>query len=232
MTIRILLVEDEPDLAHWLIKSLNRQAGFNVEWTNDGLLAYKQLQLEEFDAVILDLGLPSMDGHSLLSKLRAEDNRTPVLVLTARDSLSSRVKTLDIGADDFLPKPFMAEELIARLGALIRRSRGRDKPHMSCASLQYDNQTKCFTLQQKLLTLTPRETDVLRILLQRSGEPVNKQFILDRITQTEDDLTADAIEVLIHRLRKKLHNSDVQISTLRGIGYCLEPIEHNETEKS
>lgn len=232
MTIRILLVEDEPDLAHWLMKSLHKQAGFNVEWANDGLVAYKRLSMEEFDAAILDLGLPSMDGHTLLAKLRFEDNRVPILVLTARDSLSSRVHTLDIGADDFLPKPFMAEELIARLGALVRRSRGRDKPHMSCASLHYDNQTKCFTLQQKLLSLTPRESDVLRILLQKSGEPVNKQFILDRITHHEEDLTVDAIEVLIHRLRKKLQNSDVQISTLRGIGYCLEPIDESETQKS
>lgn len=232
MTIRILLIEDEPDLAHWLMKSLYKQAGFHIEWANDGLLAYKRLSVEEFDAVILDLGLPGMDGHTLLSKLRNEDNRIPILVLTARDSLASRVQTLDIGADDFLPKPFMVEELIARLGALVRRSRGRSKPHMSCASLRYDNQTKCFTLQQHLLSLTPRESDVLRILLQKSGEPANKRFILDRITHNEEDLTEEAIEVVIHRLRKKLHNSDVQISTLRGIGYCLEPVDESKNEKS
>ncbi len=148
MALRILLVEDEPDLAHWLSKSLTQTANFNVEWANDGLLAYKRLSIEEFDAVILDLGLPSMDGHTLLTKLRAEGNLTPILVLTARDSLSSRVQTLDIGADDFIPKPFMVEELIARISALIRRSRGRDKPHMSCASLTYESQTKCFSLLQ------------------------------------------------------------------------------------
>ncbi|MCQ9329755.1 response regulator [Pelistega suis] len=224
MALRILLVEDEPDLAHWLSKSLTQTANFNVEWANDGLLAYKRLSIEEFDAVILDLGLPSMDGHTLLTKLRNEGNLTPILVLTARDSLSSRVQTLDIGADDFIPKPFMVEELIARISALIRRSRGRDKPHMSCASLSYDIQTKCFSLHQKTLSLTPRESEVLRILLQKSGEPVSKVFILDRLSDTDDELTADAIEVMVHRLRKKLQNSDIQITTLRGIGYCLEPM--------
>lgn len=223
MTMRILLVEDEPDLAHWLIKSLHKATGYQIEWANDGLIAYKRLSVEDFDAVILDLGLPSMDGHTLLNKIRAEENLTPILVLTARDSLSSRVQTLDMGADDFIPKPFMVEELIARISALIRRSRGRDKPHMSCASLSYDMQTKCFTLQQKTLALTPRESEVLRILLQKSGEPINKTFILNRLSDTDDELTAEAIEVMIHRLRKKLQNSDVQITTLRGIGYCLEP---------
>ncbi|WP_071058414.1 response regulator [Pelistega sp. MC2] len=222
--MRILLVEDEPDLAHWLIKSLHKNAGFNIEWANDGLIALKRLSVEEFDAVILDLGLPSMDGRTLLSRLRADDNRTPILVLTANDSLSSRVQVLDMGADDFLPKPFMTEELVARLFALIRRSRGRDKPQMSCASLHYDHSTKSFLLQQKHLSLTPRENEVLRILIQKSGEPVNKQFILDRMLDPDTELTPDVVEVIVHRLRKKLQGSDVQITTLRGIGYCLEPI--------
>lgn len=222
--MHILLIEDEPDLAHWLIRSLHRLAGFNVEWANDGLLAYKRLALEEFDAVILDLGLPSIDGHSLLSKLRAEGNHTPILILTARDSLVQRVSSLESGADDFLPKPFMVEELSARLSALIRRSRGVEKSLMSCASLHYDFSSQCFTLQNQRLILTPRETEVLRLLLQKTGDPVNKQYIFDRLTDPGDEMTLDAIEVIIHRLRKKLHESDVQISTLRGIGYCLEPV--------
>ncbi|NEN76149.1 response regulator [Pelistega sp. NLN82] len=222
--MRILLIEDDPDLAHWLSKALHKNAGFNVEWVNDGLLAYKQLHLEEFDAIVLDLGIPSLDGYSLLNKLRTEDNHTPILVLTARDSLATRVNTLDSGADDFLPKPFMMEELIARLSALIRRSRGKDKPSMSCGSLRYDTSSKCFFLASIPLSLTPRESEVLRILLQKSGEPINKQFILDRLTNIDEHFNLDAIEVIIHRLRKKLHQSDIQITTLRGIGYCLEPV--------
>ena len=223
--MRILLVEDEPELAHWLIRSLHRQAGFTMEWANDGLLAYRRLKLEEFDAIVLDLGLPGMDGRTLLSRLRAEDDRTPILVLTARDSLSQRVDTLESGADDFLPKPFMIEELSARLNALIRRSRGKEKPRMSCGSLHLDLHKHRFEIQDSLLQLTPRETETLRVLMMRSGEPVSKQYILERLSERGDDETSiEAIEVLIHRLRKKLAHSDVQITTLRGIGYCLEPI--------
>ncbi|KDC03536.1 response regulator receiver domain protein, partial [Bordetella bronchiseptica E012] len=122
--MRILLIEDEAELARWLSRSLARHAGFVVEWADDGLLAERRLAVEEFDAIILDLGLPGMDGHTLLTRIRARDDRTPVLVLTARDSLAERVGTLHQGADDFLPKPFVLEELEARLTALIRRSRG------------------------------------------------------------------------------------------------------------
>lgn len=224
--MRILLVEDEPELAHWLSRSLEKK-GFSIDWSNDGLVAYRRLQLEEFDAVILDLGIPSMDGHSVLSRLRSEDNRTPILILTARDSLADRVDTLESGADDFLPKPFRIEELVARLNALIRRSRGRDKPRLACGTLTYDLSSKRFTLNGAALAVTPRESEVLRILIQRSGEPVNKQFILDRLTDRDDEImNVEAVEVIIHRLRKKLQTSDVQITTLRGIGYCLEPLEN------
>lgn len=227
--MRVLLVEDEPELAHWLALSLQRQGGFLIEWANDGLLAYRRLKMEEFDAIVLDLGIPGMDGRTLLARLRDEDDRTPILVLTARDSLSQRVDTLESGADDFLPKPFMIEELSARLNALIRRSRGKDKPRMSCGSLHFDLHNHRFELKDGLLQLTPRETETLRVLMQRSGEPVAKQYILDRLTERGDDeIGVEAIEVLIHRLRKKLQRSDVQITTLRGIGYCLEPVaEHN-----
>ena len=222
--MHILLIEDEPDLAHWLIRSLHQHAGFNIEWSNDGLLAYKRLALEEFDAIILDLGLPGMDGQSLLNKLRADGNRTPILVLTARDSLAQRVNSLDSGADDFLPKPFMVEELSARLSALVRRSHGGKVFTLSCASLSYDLNTHIFMLHDQRLVLTPRESEVLRLLLQKAGDPINKQYILDRLSTHDDEMTAEAIEVIIHRLRKKLSESDVQITTLRGIGYCLEPI--------
>lgn len=222
--MHILLIEDEPDLAHWLIRSLQQQAGFHIEWANDGLLAYKRLTLEKFDAIILDLGLPGMDGQSLLNRLRSEGNRTPILILTARDSLAQRVNSLESGADDFLPKPFMVEELSARLSALIRRSRGGETFFISCASLNYDTKTHIFSLKNQRLELTPRESEVLRLLIQNTGDPINKHYILDRLSNHDEEMTAEAIEVIIHRLRKKLSESDVQITTLRGIGYCLEPI--------
>lgn len=223
--MRILLVEDEAELAHWLSRALARQAGFVVEWADDGVLADRRLAQEEFDAVVLDLGVPGMDGQALLARMRARDDRTPVLVLTARDSLASRVGLLREGADDFLPKPFVLEELEARLLALIRRSRGREFQRMSCGVLSYDLAGQRFTVDGELLALTPREQAVLRTLIQRSGEPLSKQAILDRILPGNDDLSLDAVEVIVHRLRKKLQDTGVQIVTMRGLGYCLEAQE-------
>ena len=222
--MRILLIEDESELARWLSRSLARHAGFVVEWADDGLVAERRLAVEEFDAVILDLGLPGMDGHTLLAKIRARDDRTPVLVLTARDSLAERVDTLHEGADDFLPKPFILEELEARLVALIRRSRGREHPRLTLGDLVLDTSAQRFTVKGQPLQLSPREHAVLRVLIQRSGEPINKQQILDRIQTDDSDINLEAIEVLVHRLRKKLTDTGVQIVTLRGMGYCLEAV--------
>lgn len=221
--MRILLVEDEPELARWLSRSLARHAGYVVDWADDGIVAERRLSLEEFDAVILDLGLPGIDGHTLLSRIRARDDRTPVLVLTARDSLAERVGVLHEGADDFLPKPFMVEELEARLIALVRRSRGREHPRLACGSLVLDTGANRFSANGQPLALSPREHAVLRVLIQKSGEPINKQQILDRIVSDDSEVNLEAVEVLVHRLRKKLAGVDARIVTLRGMGYCLEP---------
>ncbi len=220
--MKILLIEDERELAHWLSRALARQAGFVVEWADDGLLAERRLLQEEFDAVVLDLGIPGMDGQTLLARMRARDDRTPVLVLTARDSLANRVGMLHDGADDFLPKPFVLEELEARLMALIRRSRGREFQRMSCGALVYDLVSQRFAVGGEALALTPREQAVLRALIQRSGEPLSKQAILERIASSDDELSLEAVEVIVHRLRKKLQGAGVQIATMRGLGYCLE----------
>lgn len=220
--MRILLIEDENELAIWLARSLARHGGFIVDWADDAELAERRMATEEFDALILDLGLPGMNGHTFLTRLRARDDRTPVLVLTARDSLSERIDTLHEGADDFLHKPFVIEELEARLSALIRRSRGREHPRWNLGLLSLDATTKRFTVSGHALALSPREFAVLKVLIQRSGEPVTKQQILDRISPEEQDINLEAIEVLIHRLRKKLVDTGTQIVTLRGMGYCLE----------
>ena len=223
--MRILLVEDEQELAHWLCKALARQSGFVVEWVGDGLSADRMLVQERFAAVILDMGLPHLPGAQVLARMRARDDRTPVLVLTARDSLSNRVSMLQEGADDFLPKPFDLAELEARIQALVRRSRGREFARLSCADLSLDLSSQRFTIGSEPLALTPREYVILRALIQRSGEPLSKQFILDRVVSSEADINLEAIEVAIHRLRKKLAGTQVQIITMRGLGYCLEPLE-------
>ncbi|MDB5762325.1 MAG: response regulator protein [Herminiimonas sp.] len=219
--MRILLVEDESELATWLIKALE-QSDFVVEWSNDGLVAEKMLAIEEFDAVILDLGLPGKSGHGVLSHLRAADNRVPVMILTARDTLHERVSSLNEGADDFLPKPFALAELEARLHALIRRSRGREHSRLICGSLVLDAGTKLFKLDNMPIALTPREHAMLSTLIHRAGEPISKQLLLDRIFTHHEEVNLEAIEVLVYRLRKKLANSAVRIVTMRGFGYCLE----------
>ncbi|NLP31725.1 MAG: response regulator [Oligella ureolytica] len=225
--MRILIVEDEHDLAHWLSKSLQQNSDWIVEWSSDGALAFKRIVAEDFEVIILDLGLPGIDGVSLIKKVREREIYTPILVLTARDSLSQRVQTLALGADDFLAKPFSIEELKARLTALVRRSRGLEKTGLSLGSLKLDLTQQQFTLDGEVLALTPREFAVLRTLMLKSGEPVSKQFILDRLLDADSDLSLEAIEVIIHRLRRKLPTTAVEIATLRGIGYCLQKVEND-----
>lgn len=218
----ILLIEDEADLAHWLVRALERQADFIVEWAADGLVAERRLQVENFDAVILDLGLPSLSGNEVLRRFRAQNVRTPVLVLTARDSLNERVRLLNEGADDFLAKPFELEELEARLHALIRRSRGQQSTKLQCGPLVFEENSQLFFLNETLLELSPRERAVLRILLQHTGEPINKSHIALRVFRDDEDVHPEAVEVLIFRIRKKIAQSGVRITTHRGLGYVLE----------
>lgn len=219
--MRILLAEDERELATWLVRAL-AQSDFQVDWVDDGRMVRRSLKATHYDALILDLGLPGLGGHDVLADLREADMRLPVLILTARDSLIERVSSLHEGADDFLAKPFELAELEARLVALIRRARGSDRPRFACGPLVYDAGPKQFTLAHEPLSLTPREHAVLRALIQRSGEPLSKQEILDRVFSDEQDVQPDVVEVIVHRLRKRLHASAVGIKTLRGLGYVLE----------
>lgn len=219
--MRVLLAEDESELAAWLVRALG-QSGFQVDWVGDGRLVHSSLAQTSYDALILDLGLPGQGGHEVLAELRAADARLPILILTARDSLIERVSTLREGADDFLPKPFELAELEARLVALVRRARGSDHPRFACGPLAYDAATRQFTLAGEQLGLSPREHAVLRALVQRSGEPLSKREILERVFPDEADVALEAVEVLVHRLRRRLERSPVRITTLRGLGYLLE----------
>ncbi|MBL0729434.1 response regulator [Piscinibacter sp. HJYY11] len=219
--MRILLAEDEKELATWLVRAL-AQSQFHVDWVNDGRMVHRSIKSTLYDALILDLGLPGSSGHDVLAALRAADQRLPVLVLTARDSLRERVTSLHEGADDFMAKPFEVEELEARLVALIRRARGSEHPRFTCGPLVFDVGTRQFAVGGTTLNLTPRESAVLRALIQRSGEPLSKQEILDRVFCDDEDVRLDAIEVLVHRIRKRLGHTPVGIRTVRGLGYVLE----------
>jgi len=219
--MRILLAEDEHALAEWLCKALE-QTGYRVDWLDDGRLVERALTDHDYDGLILDLGLPGRSGRDILHSLRARDFRLPVLILTARDSLAERVDSLNGGADDFLPKPFAMEELEARLSALIRRARGAEHPRMSLGPLTFDSASRLFTLGSENLALSPREHALLKLLVQRSGEPLSRQQIFDRLFTDEEDVQSSAIDVLMHRLRKRLEGSGLHIQTYRGLGYALE----------
>lgn len=227
--MRILLAEDEHALGEWLAKALE-QAGFQVQWLDDGRLVERALAEHDFDALVLDLGLPGRSGHEVLRRLRAQDRRLPVLILTARDSLSERVGTLNEGADDFLAKPFALAELEARLLALIRRARGSEHPRLACGPLQFEAATRRFTLGDEALALSPREQALLRALILKAGEPVARQALIDRVFGDDDDVQPSAIDVLLHRLRKRLEGRGVRIHTYRGLGYVLEPDRHSDLQ--
>lgn len=220
--MRVLLVEDDSDLASWLMQALMGR-GFQVDWAEDGRIAERRILSEDFDVILLDLGLPSLSGAELLARLKSQGNDMPVLVMTARDSLAQRVALLRDGADDFVGKPFAIEELEARILALIRRSHGRARGIYTCGALQFDQASQRFALADQALNLSPREHAVLRLLIQKQGDPLSKQQIVDRLVSMEGDLNPDAVEVIVHRLRKKLGEGCVQIVTLRGVGYLLEP---------
>jgi two-component system response regulator TctD len=219
--MRLLLVEDEHALGTWLAKAL-QLAGYEVEWVDDGLRAERLLASDACDVAILDLGLPGKGGHELLQGLRARDRKLPVLVLTARDSLGERVATLNEGADDFLAKPFALAELEARLAALIRRSREQDSPAVLYGPLEFAPETHHFRLQGKSLALAPREAALLCALMRPPETPVSKADLLARVFEGNPEVQQEAVEVLIHRLRKRLEGSGVRIATLRGLGYALE----------
>jgi len=223
-TMRILLVEDEVDMALWLRRAL-AQSGFVSDHAADARNAEGYMVGSDYDAVVLDLRLPDKHGLNVLRDMRERDDRTPVLVLTAQGSLQDRVRGLNMGADDFLTKPFALEELEARLTALVRRSRGREYPRLQCGSLSYDSESHFFTLDGSMLLLTPREHATLAALLIRVGYPVEKNQLFEKVFSHDSDASPDAIEVILHRLRKKLAGSDVHIVTVRGLGYMLSAIK-------
>lgn len=218
--MRILLVEDEPTLRAQLRASLE-DAGYTVDEAANGRDAAFMGDTEAFDAVILDLGLPILDGLSVLRSWRSGGRSMPVLILTARDNWHEKVTGIDAGADDYLTKPFHTEELLARLRALIRRTSGLASPMLQCGGLMMDTRTGRITLSGRPITLTSHEYKVLDYLMHRQGSVVSRSELIEHIYAQDYDRDSNTIEVFVGRLRKKLPS--VRIETLRGLGYRLTP---------
>jgi DNA-binding response OmpR family regulator len=218
--MRILLVEDDTMIGESLREALRRQ-GMAADWVRDGRAADSTLASERFDAVLLDLGLPQRGGLEVLRALRGRGDSTPVLVLTARDSLADKVTGLDAGADDYLVKPFELDELLARLRALVRRHAGRASPVLGVADLQLDPATREVTRGGRPVLLSAREFALLQALLERPGAIVSRAQLEDRLYGWGEELESNAISVYMHQLRRKL--GDDLLHTVRGLGYYAGP---------
>jgi two-component system OmpR family response regulator len=219
--MRILVAEDDANLAEAVQRSL-RQSGHAVDWVQNGAQAEDAVELENFDLLILDLGLPKKSGLDVLRRLRRRDSRLPVLILTAADGVSDRVRGLDAGADDYLAKPFDISELEARVRALTRRGMAGSPTLLRHGALDYDQVGRVARLNGALLELSERELNLLEILLQRSGRLVSKDQLVSHLCEWGEEVSPNAIEVYVHRLRKKLEPGGVHIVTVRGLGYRLE----------
>ena len=216
--MRILLVEDDPQLRSLLNAGLTA-AGYAVDEADNGRDAHFLGDTETFDAVILDLGLPMLDGLSVLKRWRDAGRKVPVLILTARDNWSEKVAGIDAGADDYLTKPFHMEELLARLRALIRRASGLASPVLQCGALALDTRSGRVTLAGQPVALTSHEHKVLDYLMHRPGTVVSRTELTEHIYAQDFDRDSNTIEVFVGRLRKKLPAG--MIETVRGMGYRL-----------
>lgn len=219
--MRILLAEDDQVLADGLSRSL-RGGGYAIDHVASGNDADTALAANDYDLVILDLGLPRLSGLEVLKRLRARGGGVPVLILTAADSIEQRVRGLDLGADDFMAKPFELAELEARVRALVRRGAGGLSSQLRHGPLMYDQVGRMAFLDGQPIELSARELGVLEILLQRAGRLVSKEQIVNHLCEWGEEVSHNAIEVYMHRLRKKVENASVRIATVRGLGYTLE----------
>ena len=216
--MRILVVEDEPTLATQLADAL-RQAGYTVDTAADGGTAQYMGAVETYDVVVLDLGLPVMDGLTVLKQWRAGGQGMPVLILTARDNWHEKVAGIDAGADDYLTKPFHMEELLARVRALLRRSSNHASAQWRCGPLMLDTRLAKVTVDGQALSLTSHEFKVLAVLMQRAGEVISRSELTEHVYAQDHDRDSNTIDVFIGRLRKKLPPDTIE--TVRGLGYRL-----------
>lgn len=216
--MRILVVEDEPTLAAQLVEAI-RSVGYVVDVAHNGIDGHFMGDSEPYDVVVLDIGLPQMDGITVLKKWRAASRTMPVLMLTARDTWREKVAGIDAGADDYLTKPFHMEELLARLRALIRRAGGHASTELVCGPLTLDTRSSRASVDGSALTLTSHEYRVLAYLMHHQGEIVSRGELTEHIYAQDFDRDSNTVEVFIARLRKKLPPG--LIETVRGLGYRL-----------
>jgi two-component system response regulator TctD len=221
--MRLLIVEDDAALARGILKVF-RNDGMAVDHVSLGQDALEIIGMEPYSAVILDLGLPDMDGLKVLRQIRNAQLNVPILILTARDATVDRVNGLDQGADDYLSKPFAIEELEARVRALIRRGQGNPDPTVTLGPLKLDRASGATFIAGKLLELTRRERAVLETLVARVGSVVSKSRLSADVFGYDDSVAPNALEVYIARLRRKLENSGLEIVTIRGLGYLLRQV--------
>lgn len=218
--MRILLAEDDNVLGDAIQRSLE-QAGYAVDWARNGKDADLVLGDQVYDLALLDLGLPKIDGLEVLHRLRKRRSTLPVLIVTARDSLEDRIRGLDIGADDYILKPFEMAELLARVRAHIRRTQSLPSTVITYGRLSFDMSDRMVKIDGAPVTLSTRELGILEALLLNPGKVITKEQLIEKICNWDEALGSNAIEVYVHRLRKKLQPLGIDISTFRGLGYML-----------
>lgn len=218
--MRILLVEDTEEIGRAVASRFER-VGYAVDWETDGRTASELIEVQSYDLVVLDVMLPNMDGFTVLKNLRGRGLRTPVLVLTARSAVDDRISALDLGADDYLTKPFDYRELEARARALLRRAAGMSDNTIKVGPLVIDRAGRTAAVAGQPLDLTRRELTVLEILASRSGRYVSKEELVEQLFGFDQDPSPNAVEQFVARLRRKLAGTPVEIRTERGLGYQL-----------
>lgn len=218
--MHILLAEDDPVISDAVVRAL-RRAGYAVDSVASGSEADAALHGQAFDLAIIDIGLPKLSGIEVIRRMRARKCTTPVLILTAQDGIEDRVRGLDAGADDYMCKPFALPELEARVRALTRRGTGMPT-RIEVGALAYDQTDHVASVNGQAIELSARETALLEVLLLRAGRLVNKEQLVNHLCGWGEEVSNNAIEVYVHRLRKKIEHSGLRIVTLRGLGYCLE----------
>lgn len=219
--MRLLLVEDD-ELLGDAVKAGLTQFGYVVDWVKDGESARSAIKLELFELIILDLNLPKLSGIKLLQAMRHDKNPTPVIILTAQETIDSKVTALDSGADDYLIKPFDLNELSARIRALIRRSQGRSDPVIQYKNIILNPAAHSVTLDNELINVPRREFSLLQKLLENSGHVLSREQLMQSIYGWDEDVDSNALEVHIHNLRKKLNANFIR--TIRGIGYMVDKL--------